>query len=54
MPTRCMMEPKMMQQVRKGSRETSKAASWENFIQYYDEAYEQALSKAEKRENNNQ
>ena len=49
-----VMEPKMMQQVRKGSRETSKAASWENFIQYYDEAYEQALSKAEKRENNNQ
>ena len=38
-----VMEPKMMQQVRKGCRDTSKAASWENFIKYYDEAYRQAL-----------
>ena len=40
-----VMEPKMMQSVRKGARDTSKAASWENFIKYYDEAYEQALEK---------
>jgi phosphorylase/glycogen(starch) synthase len=38
-----MMEPKMMQSVRKGARMTSKAASWENFIKYYDEAYQLAL-----------
>ena len=44
-----VMEPKMMQQVRKGSRTTSKAASWENFIQYYDNAYNMALSQAEER-----
>ena len=44
-----VMEPKMMQQVRKGSRTTSKAASWENFIEYYDKAYSQALSRAEER-----
>jgi len=37
------MEPKMMQSVRKGARMTSKAASWENFIKYYDEAYQLAL-----------
>ena len=33
----------MMQTVRKGARMTSKAASWENFIKYYDEAYQLAL-----------
>ena len=44
-----VMEPKMMQQVRKGSRTTSKVASWENFIQYYDKAYSQALSRVEER-----
>ena len=38
-----VMEPKMMQSVRNGSRTTSKAASWDNFIKYYDEAYRQAL-----------
>ena len=38
-----VMEPKMMQSVRNGSRTTSKAASWENFIKYYDEAYTAAL-----------
>ena len=38
-----VMEPKMMQSVRNGSRTTSKAASWDNFIKYYDEAYQQAL-----------
>ena len=44
-----VMEPKMMQQVRKGARDTSKAASWENFIKYYDEAYDEALKQATKR-----
>ena len=44
-----MMEPKMMQQVRKGARDTSKAASWESFIKYYDDAYGQALSLAASR-----
>ena len=38
-----MMEPKMMKSVRNGSRTTSKAASWDNFIKYYDQAYEMAL-----------
>ena len=38
-----VMEPKMMQQVRKACRDTSRVASWENFIEYYDEAYRQAL-----------
>ena len=38
-----MMEPKMMKSVRNGSRTTSKTASWDNFIKYYDQAYEMAL-----------
>ena len=42
-----VMEPKMMQSVRNGSRTTSKAASWENFIKYYDEAYTAALKQVE-------
>ena len=42
-----VMEPKMMQSVRNGSRTTSKAASWENFIKYYDEAYTAALKQLE-------
>ena len=46
-----MMEPKMMQSVRKGARDTSKAASWESFIKSYDEAYEQALQRADERGN---
>ena len=41
-----VMEAKMMQSVRKGARDTSKAASWENFIKYYDDAYSQALDRA--------
>ena len=45
-----VMEPKMMQSVRNGSRTTSKAASWDNFIKYYDEAYTAALKQVE---NNN-
>ena len=42
-----VMEPKMMQSVRNGSRTTSKAASWDNFIKYYDEAYIAALKQLE-------
>ena len=42
-----VMEPKMMQSVRNGSRTTSKAASWDNFIKYYDDAYEAALKQIE-------
>lgn len=42
-----VMEPKMMQSVRNGSRTTSKAASWDNFIKYYDEAYIAALKQIE-------
>ena len=41
-----MMEPKMMKTVRNGARKTSKAASWDNFINYYDNAYSQALDVA--------
>ena len=41
-----MMEPKMMKTVRSGARKTSKAASWDNFINYYDNAYSQALDVA--------
>ena len=42
-----VMEPKMLQSVRNGSRTTSKAASWDNFIKYYDEAYTAALKQLE-------
>ena len=41
-----MMEPKMMKTVRNGARKTGKAASWDNFINYYDNAYSQALDVA--------
>ena len=44
-----MMDSKMMKAVRKGARDTSKVASWENFIQYYDNAYQQALQHAAER-----
>ena len=44
-----MMEPEMMKAVRKGASDTSKVASWENFIQYYDRAYQQALQLAASR-----
>lgn len=46
-----VMEAKMMQSVRKGARDTSKLASWENFIKYYDEAYNKALDAAQERMN---
>ena len=45
-----VMESGMMKSVRKGARTTSKAASWENFINYYDEAYRMALSARDARE----
>ena len=46
-----VMDPDFMKSVRKGARKTSKAASWENFIAYYDEAYRIAL---ENKDNNQQ
>ena len=48
-----VMDDKMMKQVRQGASNTSKAASWENFIVHYDKAYEQALSRAQSRTENN-
>ncbi|MBR3452542.1 MAG: glycogen/starch synthase [Muribaculaceae bacterium] len=48
-----VMDDKMMKQVRQGASDTSKAASWENFIVHYDKAYEQALSQAQSRTENN-
>jgi glycosyltransferase involved in cell wall biosynthesis len=44
-----MMESEMSKSVSDGARTTSKAASWENFIQYYDAAYRSALQQAEAR-----
>ena len=38
-----------MAAVRKGARATSKEASWENFIKFYDNAYSLALKKAGQR-----
>ena len=38
-----VMSEKTNRAVRNANRTTSKAASWDNFIQYYDEAYKQAL-----------
>ena len=38
-----MMDPAQARAVSKGARATSKAASWDNFIKYYDAAYEKAL-----------
>ena len=38
-----MMDPAQARAVSKGARATSKAASWDNFIKYYDVAYEKAL-----------
>ena len=37
------MDEKAVGKVRQGARMTSKAASWEHFIGYYDEAYREAL-----------
>lgn len=38
-----LIDGKQARLVSKGARATSKAASWDHFIKYYDEAYEQAL-----------
>ena len=38
-----LMDAKTSSRVRKAAQATSKAASWEHFIQYYDEAYRLAL-----------
>ena len=38
-----MMDTAQARAVSKGARATSKAASWDNFIKYYDAAYEKAL-----------
>ena len=44
-----LMSDKEMAAVRKGARATSKMASWENFVKYYDNAYSLALKKADQR-----
>ena len=44
-----VMSDKVNRAIRNANRTTSKAASWENFIQYYDKAYNHALSLAEER-----
>ena len=44
------MDKKTASKVSQGAKQTSKAASWENFIKYYDEAYDQALSARDARE----
>ena len=44
-----VMSDKVNRAIRNANRTTSKAASWENFIQYYDKAYSHALSLAEER-----
>ena len=41
-----VMSAKQSADVSKGARATSKQASWENFIAYYDEAYAHALQQA--------
>ena len=44
-----VMDDKQMRAVRRGARATSKEASWENFIGFYDKAYEHALDQAQQR-----
>jgi len=44
------MDKKTASKVSQAAKQTSKAASWENFIKYYDEAYDQALSARDARE----
>jgi ABC-type transporter MlaC component len=44
-----VMGDKQMRQVRRGARATSREASWDKFIAYYDKAYSQALAQAEQR-----
>ena len=44
-----VMSDKTYRAIRNANRRTSKAASWDNFIEYYDSAYEQALLHADER-----
>ena len=44
-----VMSDKTYRAIRNANRTTSKAASWDNFIKYYDSAYEQALLHADER-----
>ena len=44
-----LMNAKERSRAGKAAQETSKVASWDNFIKYYDEAYDQALSLAASR-----
>ena len=44
-----MMDEKEAGRIRKAAQTTSKAASWEHFIEYYDNAYQQALNRADDR-----
>ena len=39
------MKPKEAEQIGKVAHATSKVASWDNFIKYYDLAYAQALNR---------
>ena len=47
-----MMDAKQVLAVKRGARSTSKVASWENFIKYYDEAYQHAIAKRINKKNN--
>jgi len=47
-----VMDAKQVLAVRRGARSTSKVASWENFIKYYDEAYQHAIAKRINKKNN--
>ena len=44
-----LLDEKEVNKVRKAARATSKMASWDNFIEFYDLAYEQALSRSSER-----
>ena len=46
-----VMDPKFAQSVSKGAQATSKEASWDNFIRFYNDAYRQALDRARQRAN---
>ncbi len=45
-----LMDAKQALAVSKGARATSKVASWDNFIKYYDAAYQQALEQVARRQ----
>lgn len=47
-----VMDAKQVLAVKRGARSTSKVASWENFIKYYDEAYQHAIAKRINKKNN--